>query len=940
MLSSSRYAIIARSLLMFIGCAVLLSLILVPSSSISAQTFNPGCNVAQLVADLATAGSNGQADTINLTAGCTYTLTSTLTVNADGGNLLTINGNGATLSGNNTVRVIIVYNTAVAAFNNFTITGGNATANGGGFYNSGTTTLNNITITNSTAASGGGISSEGTLTMNNSTVSGNNATFEGGGIYNNGSVTMTNSAISNNTASIASAISNTGGGTLSITGSTITGNTATFSFGTIYNNGGSLTLTNSTVSNNTSAGDGGAVKNSGGNVSISGSTISGNSAVDFGGGITNNGSLSITNSTLSDNTSDGIGGGIYNIAVSAVTITGSTISANMAASAGGIYTGASTTMTITNSTISGNIANVNGGQGGGIDSEGNLTLNNTTVSGNSAALQGGGIFRIDGSLTLKNSIVANSTAGGDCYSSGSAPSLTNSLIESGGCGIVNGVNGNKTGDPNLGTLVGVPAYHPLNTGSIAINAGSNALIPGGVTTDQAGNPRIQGGTVDMGSFESGTTPTHTPPAPDLNIISNGAFNAGLNDWAFSGTTQQISNGALQIAPITPGGSFFQFVNFNSAGGIYEVNFRAGNSSAGAKTLNLMVRSTTWSPLYNCVFGIPAYSPFQNYRMRFNTSPNSFIPMVLQGALSGDSSMGVLIDDITMVRKTGISVPSTECTVSPPPNVDLIYDGAFNQGTANWAAFNSTMQVVNIGGANGNVMEIGRNNGTPSGGFYQYNPYSAPANGVLQFNFQIGNQSNVARVINMLVRNPDWTDLHSCFITVPANTPLTSLQIKLKTGSVAWSNIVIQGWIQVGDYVSGTLPFRFDNLSLQYLPAGSSGTTECPAPIPMPQRPTLTPSLTATMTSSPTATGTETATVTATATLTETALPSATATATLTETPTDVPTAEPPPTLTAEPPTLMPEPPSATPEPPTAIPTDTATPEPPTAIPTASSTSQE
>jgi hypothetical protein len=508
------------------------------------------------------------------------------------------------------------------------------------------------------------------------------------------------------------------------------------------------------------------------------------------------------------------------------------------------------------------------------------------------------------------------------------------------------VNGNKTGDPNLGALTGSPAYFPLLTGSIAINAGSNALVPGGITTDQAGNARIQGGTVDMGSFESTPpptvtytptntptrtptrtptntpvvgTPTITPPAPNVNLVTNGTFAAGLSGWTFYDSVQNVTNGELVVAPTAPGGGFYQSINYGSGGEIFEVNFRARNSSLTQKTLNIMVRDTDYVPAYNCVFGMTANTPFQYYRMRFDTS-EGFIPMILQAAITGDSTLGLVIDDITMVRKTGISVPTTECTVSPPANTELVFNGAFDAGTGSWAAFNATMNSVNIGGANGSIMQIGRNSGTTYGGFYQYSPYSAPANAVFQFSFQIGNQSAQARVINMLVRSQDWTDMHSCFITVPPNTPLTTQTILLKT-TKAWSNIVMQGWIQVGDYVSGPPPFRFDNISLQYLPAsGFSGSTQCPGPLPMPQRVTDTPSPTIT----PSLTPSLTATISPTATSTETALPSATATAS--ETPTDVPTVELP-SATPEPPTA--EPPTITPS---EIPTDVPTVEPPTNTP--------
>ena len=44
-------------------------------------------------------------------------------------------------------------------------------------------------------------------------------------------------------------------------------------------------------------------------------------------------------------------------------------------------------------------------------------------------------------------------------------------------------------------------------GSLAINAGSVALIPGGVTTDQRGYARVVGATVDIGAYESTDTST-------------------------------------------------------------------------------------------------------------------------------------------------------------------------------------------------------------------------------------------------------------------------------------------------------------------------------------------------------------------------------------------------------------------------------------------------
>src|SRR5687768_4286862 len=77
-----------------------------PAQPAIAADFTPGCGDAPaLQLAVSNAGTNGEPDTITLDAGCTFALTSTLSVAADGGNPLTIDGNGATISGTNSHRV-------------------------------------------------------------------------------------------------------------------------------------------------------------------------------------------------------------------------------------------------------------------------------------------------------------------------------------------------------------------------------------------------------------------------------------------------------------------------------------------------------------------------------------------------------------------------------------------------------------------------------------------------------------------------------------------------------------------------------------------------------------------------------------------------------------------------------------------------------------------
>ncbi len=236
-------------------------------------------------------------------------------------------------------------------------------------------------------------------------------------------------------------------------------------------NAGTLTVTNCTLSGNSAPQGGGILSEPGGTLTVTNSTLSGNSADYFGGGILNyEGTLTLTNSTLSGN-SAGEGGGIDN--------------------AGALW--------VANSTLSRNSAQF----GGGIENGGTLTVTDSTLSGNSASSEGGGIDLVGATLTLANTIVAGNSAPTGPDVDGTVASLGYNLIgnSSGGSGFAAsdllGVS------PLLGPLQnngGPTQTMALLPGSPAIDAGSNYLVPSGITTDQRGDPRDVNG-VDMGAFE-------------------------------------------------------------------------------------------------------------------------------------------------------------------------------------------------------------------------------------------------------------------------------------------------------------------------------------------------------------------------------------------------------------------------------------------------------
>ena len=96
-------------------------------------------------------------------------------------------------------------------------------------------------------------------------------------------------------------------------------------------------------------------------------------------------------------------------------------------------------------------------------------------------------------LYLRNSIIAGSGAGDDCY--GPLDQNSGNLSQDGSCSTRAG------GDPLLDDLTGAPAYHSLRDGSPAVDAADPAFC---LETDQVGTTRTQGGRCDIGAFESTT----------------------------------------------------------------------------------------------------------------------------------------------------------------------------------------------------------------------------------------------------------------------------------------------------------------------------------------------------------------------------------------------------------------------------------------------------
>ncbi len=199
------------------------------------------------------------------------------------------------------------------------------------------------------------------------------------------------------------------------------------------------------------------------------------------------GTLTVADSSIRDNHGDGITNrnGL-------VTVTSSTLSGN---DLGSGISNQSGTVRLTNVTVSGNRP-----LGGVRNVDATVEIRNSTILGNQANMTGGGILNFSGSVILRNTIVANSVAGGDCGGYVPVTSLGHNLGSDSSCPFT-GTGDRVNTEPRLGLLAdndGPTQTHAPLLGSPAIDAGDNTGCP---DTDQRGITRPQNGICDIGAVE-------------------------------------------------------------------------------------------------------------------------------------------------------------------------------------------------------------------------------------------------------------------------------------------------------------------------------------------------------------------------------------------------------------------------------------------------------
>jgi len=422
----------------------------------------------------------------------------------------------------------------------------NNARNGGGIYSTGNIKVSggyfilNISIGDYGGGNGGGIALESAkATIEGSKFTYNKAWMSGGGIdCHQASINITDSIYEKHEAW------NGAGGAIraddcevNLGSSTFTNN-ASYG-GALFNHGGgalaaaggNLVMDGLRFVSNSAKGDGGAVLRRHGITAITKSVFYGNETTAEGGALSlrgdGEGKAEILNSEFRGN--HAYSGGCFNCN-------------DLSGGGGAIHNWGWMTTAITNTLFSGNAA-TNGGAIYDLASARSMTIKNSTFSGNYAYFQdnekpdktgrGGAIFsNVENKLYVDNSLAWNNRDRNGVDTERASLFITQDGFSVFGETIIRysmlqGCNPNGVWDPYCGTdgggnaidtdpkfIADVPVWAPnamqgslagdahLGFGSPFINAGSDALVPMGITDDLDGFPRVSGKAVDMGSYEA------------------------------------------------------------------------------------------------------------------------------------------------------------------------------------------------------------------------------------------------------------------------------------------------------------------------------------------------------------------------------------------------------------------------------------------------------
>ena len=162
-----------------------------------------------------------------------------------------------------------------------------------------------------------------------------------------------------------------------------------------------------------------------------------------------------------------------------------------------------------------------------------------------------------------------------------------------------------------------------------------------------------------------------------------------------------------------------------------------------------------------------------------------------------------------------------------PKADLIQNGDFSAGLANWGLFATPDMTYIVSGVTAGVFQFYRVPPPPTTtnqALIQQQTGVALAAGVgLLSEFEAGNTSSVRKRITVLVHDSDFSDLNTCSFWLPANSPRRRYALRAHT-TRPWTNATLTFYAASPGANGGS--YELDNVSLEPIPAAPVPRADC------------------------------------------------------------------------------------------------------------------
>jgi hypothetical protein len=163
-------------------------------------------------------------------------------------------------------------------------------------------------------------------------------------------------------------------------------------------------------------------------------------------------------------------------------------------------------------------------------------------------------------------------------------------------------------------------------------------------------------------------------------------------------------------------------------------------------------------------------------------------------------------------------------------VNLLTNGNFSAGTANWLQFATPDMSYIVSQVTGGVFEFYRNPPPPGttnqAVVFQETLRSLSPNSRVNARFRLGNSDTSRRRISVLIHDGDFSDLSVCTFWLAGGQPLVEYTMLTRT-TKAWNHATISFYAASAGSTGGF--YRLDDVSLEYLPGGTADRTECADP---------------------------------------------------------------------------------------------------------------